>query len=141
MATELHEFFTETIPPGTHTTVLIRLINGISTRPKSVESFIRLVLTRASSADLVFQYNDVFDAIRPNKLYPYRGMGSLAVFDALTMLDHLAGIHPDADTARIVEIWDYLEQNPQALGEWTDNRDDIPPEGATQATETQTTLG
>lgn len=134
MAKDLQEFFTVTVPPGSNIEVVIRSLDGVTTDPQSFQYFLNLILTSGHNARIIFQMNQVYDEIRPYNLQPFPGLGSIAVFDAQTMFNHFNRLCWDRDTARLVEIWEYIESE-RAEMRWGLDRLDLPPEHAQQAKE------
>lgn len=87
MGKDFREYFRK--KRGDEVIVLIRAIDGLTIDPKTMENFLTMIKEMGVEAEIVFQYNKVFDEIRLPCLQNYRGLGAVARFAAKDFLDHL----------------------------------------------------
>ncbi|KAJ4341046.1 hypothetical protein N0V87_002085 [Didymella glomerata] len=113
-------------------TVLIRSIDGLTTNVQTMKHTLWAFQERGITAQLIFQFNKVCDEICPIKLIPFRGLGSVTIVDSTTFLAHLENRVNDRAVARIVKIWQDLNEE-KVLAQGIQDRNEVPPEDFQQA--------
>ena len=88
------------------------------------------------TAQLIFQWNKVFDGIRPMILTPFLGLGSLAEFSSEDFLDHMNGNTVLPAVGRIVEIFEFVGEA-KALQHGIQDRNGLMDEDAEGAEEVE----
>lgn len=115
-------------------TVLIRSIDGLTTNSETMKSTLVALHERGITAQLIFQFNKVCDEIRPIKLIPFKGLGSVTVVHSTTFLAHLEKSINEPVVARIIEIWSDLNTN-KVEGQGIQDRNEVPPKDIQRAEE------
>jgi len=111
MVTDIGGWFKRPCMRGSKVTVLIRAVDGITLYSADFKSFLLLLKAQGVIAQLIFQYNKVYNEIRPLRLRNFRGLGGTADFMAADFLAHLDGTRDDPAVARILEIWQHVDQD------------------------------
>jgi hypothetical protein len=96
---------------GKKVTVLIRGISGVTCDVGSFQSFLEMIKQSGVKAQLIFQYNKIFDAIDPHCLRNFKGLGGTVDIMAADFLEHLETRQNIPLVARILEIWKDVTTN------------------------------
>jgi hypothetical protein len=81
-------------------TVVIRAVDGLTILERTFLSFLQMAKARSIRMQLIFQYVKVYDNIRPLKLQPSKGLGSVLVLDSDECLNHLLKV-PGCESADV----------------------------------------
>jgi hypothetical protein len=111
VVTEIRDWFSRPQMLGSKVTVLIRAVDGLTTHPRGMKTFLQLLRSLGVVAQIIFQYNKVYQSIRPLHLRNFRGLGGTVDIMAADFLAHLEGTKLDPAVARIVEIWSQVEDD------------------------------
>ncbi|CAO2653123.1 Nn.00g025340.m01.CDS01 [Neocucurbitaria sp. VM-36] len=110
MVMDIRGWFRRPIMQGQKVTVLVRAVDGVTCHDNSFKSFLEMMKAAGVVAQLIFQYNKVYDQIRPLHLRNFKGLGGTADFMAADFLAHLDGTQNHPAVARILQIWQQIEQ-------------------------------
>jgi hypothetical protein len=108
MVTEIRDWFRRPVMRGSKATVLIRAVDGLTCIKEDMKKFLLMIKSAKVTAQIIFQYNRVYDDIRPLRLRNFKGLGGTADFMAADFLAHLEGTKVDPEADRILEIWQHI---------------------------------
>jgi hypothetical protein len=116
-------------PAKSVATVLVRAPDGLTIDEHTFLTFLEMARDRETTLQLMFQYIEVFDEIRPLDRRPFKGLGSVLVLSGDECLDHLEKVEGkhSADVARLMDIWVWL-RDMKNKNQGMQDRNDLPDE-------------
>jgi hypothetical protein len=106
-------------------TVLVRGVDGISTNPGAIQSFLEFLNSLKIEAQLIFQWNKVCNVIRPIAMRGFTGLGSTTDFMAADFLAHLNKTKFVPEVQRILDIL-HIVENSKQISQGIQDRNGLP---------------
>ncbi|KAJ4316552.1 hypothetical protein N0V94_005390 [Neodidymelliopsis sp. IMI 364377] len=119
---------------GKKVVVLVRAIDGLTVDKATMQKFCTMIKDFGVRAEIVIQYNKVFDEIRPHRLENYKGLGGIIRFTPTDFLDHVNKTRHSVEIHKVVSIWRYLAST-KVRGLGIHDRNNLLPKTAMQPLE------